>query len=135
MSTTDEQRLREADSWFAAFENDKVWDQATARACFIAGHVLGHQAAQQAPTPAVAWRVHRRPLGEALYPVETAGGGQWDGPALFQSHRSAVSWMHEQIDFKGWKGAWIEPLGVIGAAPAPSAAESSESAAPAGEKS
>ena len=55
MSTTDEQRLREADSWFAAFEEDKVWDKATARACFIAGHALGHQAApaQQAPTPAV----------------------------------------------------------------------------------
>jgi len=54
MSTTDEQRLREADSWFAAFEEDKVWDKATARACFIAGHALGHQAAlaQQAPTPA-----------------------------------------------------------------------------------
>ena len=45
MSTTDEKRLREADLWFAAFEQGKVWDKATARACFIAGHALGHQAA------------------------------------------------------------------------------------------
>lgn len=51
----------------------------------------------------VAWRVHLRAKGEA--PTV-----DYDQPALFKVERSAISWMHEQIDFKGWRNAWMEPL-------------------------
>lgn len=51
----------------------------------------------------VAWRVHLRAKGEA--PTV-----DYDQPALFKVERSAIGWMHEQIDFKGWRGAWMEPL-------------------------
>jgi len=57
------------------------------------------------PVEPTAWRVHRKRRGEVLYRSCSD-----DKPALFQNSRSAITWMHEQIDFKGWKDAWIEPL-------------------------
>jgi hypothetical protein len=60
-------------------------------------------ATAQAGQEPVAWRVHKKAKGEPL----TLG---YDGPALFQDRAWAESWMHEQIDFKGFTGAWIENL-------------------------
>ena len=76
------------------------------------------------PAEPVAWRVHRKKRGEALYESSSD-----DKPALFQSSRSAISWMHEQIDFKGWRDAWIEPLYATPSPAAPSGlVDSTESA-------
>lgn len=64
---------------------------------------IGQLKAQIAAQEPVAWRVHRRAKGRPSMV-------DYDGPALFQNRKSAESWMHGQMDFGGWVGAWIEDL-------------------------
>src|SRR3569623_1916749 len=60
--------------------------------------------AQPSPEPvAKHWIVHRVAKGQPLQP-------DYALPAGFFDLKSAESCMAEQIDFHGWRDAWIEPL-------------------------